>query len=510
MRIKFIIFFLSFTSVKAQFFNLPNEYFFSLLTEKELAFKDSKIHTGIKPYVHFFSNKYCNEPDSLIFSQNRNIKSINSRLFFKHLIEINSSKEKYKLIVDPILNLELGQDFIDTTNSLYYTNTRGIIASGSIGEKVYFESIFIENQSTFPTYISNYARLTTIIPGQGRWKSYNTNGFDYALSSGFVSVQPIKSLNIQIGHGKQKIGNGYRSLFLSDNSFNYPFARFTKQFFKNKVQYTTIYSLLMNLVPASKFINPNTERLFQTKAASFQYLSINANKFLNIAFFQGMIWQSTGDKNKQNIDINYFNPLIFANLFKYQLNNKNNILIGVETKIKITNKLNTYGQLLVDNWNDTSKVKSANAYQLGINYYDALGLKNFFVQIEYNNVGETCYSNPTPLASNQSYSHYNQNLAFTPGSNEELILISDYKWKRFFVNVKYNYQTKILNNEKYSFTSILNSKIGYIINPSYNLNISLGVNLRSQNFCKFEAMNNETNYIYLGLKTNLYNLYYDF
>ena len=34
----------------------------------------------------------------------------------------------------------------------------------------------------------------------------NHNGFDYAFASGFVSLQGAKNLNIQFGHGKQKIG----------------------------------------------------------------------------------------------------------------------------------------------------------------------------------------------------------------------------------------------------------------------------------------------------------------
>ena len=43
-------------------------------------------------------------------------------------------------------------------------------------------------------------------------------------SSGFVSVEASDNFIVQFDHGKHFIGDGYRSLLLSDNSFNYPFT----------------------------------------------------------------------------------------------------------------------------------------------------------------------------------------------------------------------------------------------------------------------------------------------
>ena len=130
-----------------------------------------------------------------------------------------------------MVNFDAGWDISGKSNRKYYTNTRGYIGSGYIGKNVYFESLFAENQSFFPTYLSKSNNATKIIPGQGRWKTFKDIGYDYAFSSGFVSVQVHKNVNIQAGHGKQKIGHGYRSLLLSDNSFNYPFIRITHQWF---------------------------------------------------------------------------------------------------------------------------------------------------------------------------------------------------------------------------------------------------------------------------------------
>jgi hypothetical protein len=495
---------------KSQFYNLPGDYNFSLLTERSLAAKDSSIHSGIKPYIHFFDQKYVHVPDShRLFKYIVDDPALDA-MFFKHVVRVQPPRENFKLFLDPILNLEFGMDLNDTLKRRLSTNTRGLIASGYIGSKFYFETMFAENQSTFPEYVSNMAKTTLVVPGQGRWKTFKKTGYDYAFSSGFVSIQALKNLNIQVGHGKHKIGNGYRSLLLSDNAFNYPYMRFTQQWFKGRVSYTNIYSVLMNLDSASKHPTPNAERLFQKKAASFQYLSINISKSLNVGFFQGMIWHAGDDRNKQDIGWQYFNPVIYSNLPQYGLNNKNNILAGADIKFKITNKINLYGQLMADDLSGTKKYGNAIGFQLGANYFDAFGVKNLFLQIEYNDVNENCYVSPLGTISNQSYSHYNQNLAYTPGSGKEIIAIADYKWKRLFVNLKYNNQNVLKNGDYFYNNQLVSAKIGYLLNPAYNLNVNLGVTYRTQNFNNFSALNNQTNYIYLGIRTSIYNLHYDF
>lgn len=497
-------------NVKSQFYNLPGDYSFSQLTQRGLAAKDSAIHAGIQPYVQFFSPKYLHVADThRLFKYIKDDPALDA-IFVKHLIRIEPKNEKFKLRLDPLLNFEGGKGFSFDQNKFLHTNTRGYIGSGYIGSKFYFETLFAENQSVFPLYISERNFATGVVPGQGRWKRYKYFGYDYAFASGFISIQAFKNLNIQVGHGKQKIGNGYRSLLLSDNGFNYPYARITQQYFKGRVQYTNIYAVMMNLVSASVKINPNTERLFQKKAASFQYLSVNVNKSVNLGLFQGLIWQAGDDRNRQHLDWNYFNPVIFSNAATYGLKNKNNVLIGADLKIKFTDKLNFYAQLMADDLSNTNKKGNGWGYQAGLNYFDALGLKNLSMQTEFNFVSESSYLNPLSTTPDQSYFHYGQNLAYTPGNGQEFIFIADYKWKRFFSNVKYNYQAVMLNQVDYYYNNIINAKVGYLINPAYNLNISVGINYRTQNFHNFKSLNNETNYIYLGLRTSLYNMYYDF
>jgi hypothetical protein len=508
--LSFFIFNFTFYISKAQFYNFPNEYSYGLLTDRALAEKDSSIHSSLKPYIPFFSDKYKFVADShRVFKFIKNDPFLD-KVFFEDLLLVKSKEKKFVLRVDPLLNFEFGRDTEDTLQRRLYTNTRGFIASGSIGKDFYFETMLSENQSVFPNYVETYNRNTGIVPGQGRWKTFKSRGFDYAFSSGFFSYQPSKHLNIQAGHGKQKIGQGYRSLLLSDNGFNYPFARITQQWFKGRLQYTNIYASFMNLQSAGEKLVPNTERLFQKKAASFQYLSLNFTKWLNLGFFQGMIWH-VGDKNNvQHIDWQYVNPVIFTNLGYYGLNNRNNILIGADLNIKITNRLSVYGQIMADDLSNTRSVGNGFGYQAGIKYFNAFKVKNLFLQAEYNDVSESSYTSPITDTSNQSYSHYNQNIAYTPGYGKEFVGVLDYKYHRVTFNARYNYQYyTYLNNGFYS-NQIVNLKLGYTVNPAYNASISIGLTYRLQDYFGFTVSNNKTAYVYLSFKTNLFNSYYDF
>mgnify|MGYP000872966162 FL=1 len=499
-------------SLKAQFYNLPNDYFYNTLTQKELSKIDSvQTHISIQPYIPFFNKRYEFVPDTFKLFKYITDDIALDKVFIDHLIHIKSKENKYEFKVDPLLNVELGRAYSDTTNYLNTsTNTRGFIASGSVGKDFYFETMFSENQSFFPYYISNFNNQTKIVPGQGRYKVFKKSGYDYAFSSGFISYQPTKNLNIQLGHGKQKIGNGYRSLLLSDNSFNYPYLRITSQWLKGKIQYTNIYAVLMNLETGGAKTPPNTEPLFQKKAMSIQYLSFNVSKRINLGLFQSLIWGSADSMNRQHIDWQYVNPIIYTNLGYYGLTNKNNIMIGANANIKITNKISAYGQFMADDLSNQTTFGNSVGYQFGVKYFEPFSTKNLMLQIEYNDVNEGSYNSPLGTYSNQSYSHYNQNLAYTLGYGKEFIVLADYKYKRFFLNAKYNFQTLTLKKFALYNNSVFKAQLGYTVNYAYNFNVSLSYNYRQQLFTDFNASNNTTHFYTLSFKSNLFNTYYDF
>ncbi len=489
-------------TLRAQFYNVPSDYAFSLLTQRELAARDSATHASIQPYIPFYSRKYEFVRDSHMLLPAKNGRAMNM-LFRKHFLRVEPKKEKFSLRLDPLLNLETGRDMADSSGLRLYTNTRGFIGSAQIGDRVYFETMVSENQSFFPKYIAQEAIRSEVVPGQARWKSFKVSGFDYAFATGFVSVQALKNFNIQLGHGKQKIGNGYRSLLLSDNAFNYPYARFTQQWFKGRVQYSNLYASFMNLVRSAA--PANTEKLFQKKSSAFQYMSVNVSRSINISFFQGIIWQAADNKNRQSLDFRYFNPIIYSQLISFGLQDANNVLVGADALVKINNKISVYGQVMAD---DIKNKKTG--FQGGLKIFDLLGIRNFFFQAEYNRVAEGSYMAPDSLLTSQSYSHYNQTIAYTPSEGNELLFIADYKYKRFFAHARLNLQDHFYNQQAVSKVQVIQGRLGFVINPSYNLNVAVGVSSRSQNFPNFGTLNTRSNYIYIAFRTSLYNLYYDF
>ena len=127
-----------------------------------------------------------------------------------------------RISIDPQLNVESGTDHVSDSSVL--TNTRGFRVAGNIGKDFSFLSSFRENQSTFIPYLHSYVNSTRVVPGQGLVKVFKVNAFDYAMAEGHISYSPSSHFNMIFGHGKNFIGDGYRSLLLSDNAFNYPYC----------------------------------------------------------------------------------------------------------------------------------------------------------------------------------------------------------------------------------------------------------------------------------------------
>ena len=464
------------------------------------------------------------------------------------LIIVNDTADKFHLNVDPLFNFQYGKDLEDKTNETIYTNTRGFIIRGGYGKVLVIESSFYENQSAFPKYMDSYIASTNnlfpqtsnydyaVIPGQGRSKPFKTNGYDYAMASGYVSYTPFKMLNVQIGNGKQFVGDGYRSLLLSDNAFNYPYARITTTY-KN-IQYTNLYTSFMNLTDGGVKTPPHSERLFQKKTGAFQMLSFNLFKRLQIGLFQGMIWEAADSTNRQHLNFNTFDPIIGVNALSYGMHYTNNILLGSTLKFKITNTISLYGQYMLDDVasskNNGGEIKNKYGYQVGFKYYDLFTLKNLNLQLEYNYVRPYAYSANNP---EQSYSHYNQALAHPLGANfNEAIGFINYRLKDFFIELKgiyavkgsdsssFNYGGNIFKSDNiFPVTQNLNNiqmtqgvkttliiediHIGYLVNPITNFNIVVGITNRTEQTNK---ASNNTQLVYFGIRTSLSNLYYDF
>ncbi|HWY38415.1 MAG TPA: hypothetical protein VNY73_07635 [Bacteroidia bacterium] len=497
--------FLLFTRLEAQSLLFPGDYLFEVQRQK-LALTDTTvtIHTSMQPYV------YKEVPPDTFKGLKAGADPFFDKLCYENLIQLrhidrsSGYDRKFNLDINPIINFYAGRDALDTTHGNVQTNTRGFWIKGELGKKLLFESAFIENQSYLPAYLKQYAIASEVVPGQGRWKKFKSNGFDYATAYGILHYAVSKNFSIRFGHGKQKVGYGYRSLLLSDNSFNYPYVQFTANFFKQKLQYSQTYALLMNLSTGGSKIPYGTEQIFQKKAASFQQLSWHTCKYLDVYLFQGLIWKGTDSNNVMHLNPLYVNPLILSNAAIIGFNKTNHIIMGGGFQARPLNKTFVYTQFMYDGTSDSSGVNFG--CQAGLKLFDVFKIKNLFFQYEYNYTSKYAYTNFKDPG--QSYSHYNQSLATPAWFPQEHVAMLSYSYKRFFVQAKQNYScgTGRVNQN----VSYFDGKIGYMVNPRYNFNISVGSSMRTYINEAISKKPQQMQIIYVSLRTSLYNLYYDF
>ncbi len=487
-----ILFLYVISFMRAQFYTLPNHWVFQQIQDYNILASDTNISTGVYPLNPFVSSKFSNkDTNDHLFRYIKNDPALDI-LFQKDLISVN--KDNFQIRINPLFNLQKGMQTVDT-NISSYTNTRGFIASFRL-KNVYIETMLSENQSIFPTYLYDYAKNTQVVPGQGRWKVFKQSGFDYAFSAGMVSIQASKNINISVGTGKQKIGNGYRSLLLSDNAFVYPFVKIEQVWWKGRLQYICNYAVLNNLVSASQFISPNTERLFQKKPFVYQYLNVGITKHTRIGLFQGIVGEPADRRNVWRGDGILFSPVIFSQLLYYGFNQKNNVIAGLDIQHKLLKTLMIYGQFVLDGAPAFLQRDDRYGYQIGWKWLAKFNDWRVLLLSEWNDVKDATYSS-TPPYNNTSYVHFNQNMSYTLDNGNEWLSMFALKKKRWIASAQYHLQQTVFSDTKY-----YKIMIGFILNPSYNLMINAGIENR--------VAQKNSNYIYIQLQTSLYNIYYDF
>lgn len=526
----------------AQQQNLPLNREFGLVNQK--VFNDfwSNVHTSFQPISQ---NYIKGVSDSILTKSERKF----------HLINISKSEKKprnffgwmwrsfayenflvvdtgnFYLTVDPLFNIEFGKDSEDESGRTLYKNTRGVIVRANVGEKFSFETSLYENQMALPDYLSDYANSTGVISGQGRWKKFKSSkAYDFSSASANISYSPTDYINFQLGTGKNFIGDGYRSLLLSDASFNYPFWKITTTFGKkDQFQYTKLNASLSSITRREK--GSTSESLFARKTMSTHYFSWLATKWLNIGLFESTLWETEDSSGTKPLQWQQFNPIIGVNTATTGFDNINHTVVGTNLKIKLPFKAILYNQFVYDGG-------SKYGYQIGARYF---GINNLTLQAEYNSVTPYTYSSDVRL---QAYSNYNEPLAHPLGANfNEVVGIINYKYKRVFVQLKgskadYKFYGNSIHLSEDALSSVvtipssnvdlsvitLQGHIGFLINPKNNMSVIIGLSNRLKDFgslngggISFSSGTNftgipdeKTNYIYFGFRTSLRNLYDDF
>ncbi|MDH4057961.1 MAG: hypothetical protein OEU76_04320, partial [Cyclobacteriaceae bacterium] len=395
------------------------------------------------------------------------------------------------LHVNPVLYLGVGND--SRLDDMTFINTRGLEVRGMLDGKVGFYTYLSENQTQVPLFISETIREDStrgyypVIPHEGFWKSFKEDqGYDFFQARGYISFEATKHINLQLGHDRFFIGNGYRSLIFSD--FSTP-----GWFFKGNVKVWKLnYMFLLNQFTAD--VKGNSGGLtsvqggYPNKFVSMHHLSINIGKKWNIGVFESVV-SSPDETENGSFRLDYLNPIIFYRAIEQQNGSSDNVLLGLDFKWNAFKGIQFYGQFVLDEFL-LDFVTDGNGWwankfgvQFGGKYIDAFGLPNLDLQAEANVVRPYTYSHSTKYG---SYSNYNQAIAHPLGANfKELIGIVRYQpiprlnlvGKLIYIKTgrdttSYNFGGDILKDNSYRNTYSSDSNFGNTIAQGVSNTIS--------------------------------------
>lgn len=435
----------------------------------------------------------------------------------------DSARVRFGPLVDLQAGLDAGQDPA-TTHRL----GGGLWFDADAGRHVTFHLDGMAWNERFPSYLDSLVRSTRMSPGEGYAYKAGDARAHYEVN-GYVDAAAGKYFRFTLGRGKHFIGEGMRSLFLSDNAYSYPYFKITTTAWH--LRYVNLFTRMSDIRGAGGDPTRNLR-----KFASFHYLSWNISKRVNAGLFEAIVWQDNDPAYPRGFDINYLNPAVFLRPVEFSLGSPDNALLGFAFNVKVGRRTLLYSQLMLDEFlkdnvqAGTGWAGNKQAFQLGVVAHGAFGAKPLTLRGEFNYVRPFMY---THSDTRQNYSHAGEPLAHPYGSNFwEALVQGEWRKDRWLVrelfsaalmgqdtsdapNSSYGSNIFLPENsrplrdsvryENYGFyvgdplaVTILHNdlSIGYLVAPRSGMMVELGWTLRSRSP---DAGGGLTNFIRLGV-----------
>ncbi len=455
-----------------------------------------------------------------------------SRIFYKSAADLYSfHNNNFFCSVNPALSLG-GIYESNNGKRFLYNTTQGAELRGRFRDilGVYF---FVTNNYEEPVaYFRERIDKWDAIPNAGTYNR-SGNGLSYLKFRGYADVALVKDhISLTVGYDNHFIGDGYRSLFLSDFSEGAAFARINTKIWK--LSYQNLYTILK---PQRLSGEPKPQG---SKFATTHYLSFNATHWLNLGLFETVTFT-----RNNGYEFGYLNPIIFYRAVERGMGSPDKVSIGFNAKALLFNHISLYTQLLINEFT-IKELTAGNGYwankwgaQLGIMYFDAFTIPNLDIRAELNVVRPYTYQHYESLEGNSmaNYSHYNLPLAHPLGAGfGEVIAIARYQplrkltieaqamyYKQGIDTGNTNYGSDILKSyadrpESYGVKLINGSEaqcLSLSLNLMYELMprlyVDLGVTQRRYTIADNLVPEDKNLYIQSGVRLNLgrrnYNVY---
>lgn len=326
------------------------------------------------------------------------------------------SSKKATIRINPVADFQVGQD--SDQDGTLYTNTRGLEAQGMIDGKIGFYTFLTTTQARFPEYVSNRVLGARGFPNEGFWKE-NGPVYDLTHARGYLTFGLTESIDVQAGYDKNFIGNGLRSMVLSDFSSPYLFLKINTRL--GPFQYTNLFAELTEDIIFG--FNGPGDGDYPNKYLAFHRLGLNITPNFELGVYETII--------SAEANINYFNPVVFYRAIEQQRGSPDNILLGLDFKWNIKNKYQVYGQFMLDEFliddlrSGEGSWKNKFGVQLGGKYIDAFDISTLDLQVEFNLARPFFYAYETPSL---SYTNYRNPLAHPLGANfKEVVITARYQ-----------------------------------------------------------------------------------
>lgn len=485
--------------------------------ERHLVRNDSSaVHSAFRPLLESRVDSAAN--GEYLVPDRKYYYAFGAKMLREHLIDIEA--DGFHITIDPLFDFGPNYDLVDTLTlnfrnfNIPATNSRGAILQGDIGSKFSFQSLFYETQMAYPPFLFALADSLNVIPGQGRYKKVEGAKLDFNQSYGWLNWQPAEWLNLSAGHGKHFIGHGYRSMLLSDASFNYPYIRATAYALSDKLQYSWMYAGLQTLERLP--LGDVPESLFRRKGFSMAYLSYIPTPNLEIGWFESVVWQRWDSLSGTHpVQAESLLPIIGSGLALQGFGSTAHVLTGLNVRYTLPFGGWLYGQAVSDGPSD-----GRFGYQVGVALFDVL-IDRLNLRAEYNYASEGLY---THSAFHQEYSHFNQSLAHPTGTNfDETILAASYQYKRWFIDLRQHWLDHDLtasgnilpgatdqgfaSSPFIARSTVTSVELGALLNPVTNMRISIGYQYRDWTVGHQVSLSHWT---WIRWKTSLWNHYSDF
>ena len=488
-----------------------------------IRYANTEFHSAFKPYL---SSTLSDLSDTAIPFSHYPVKNF---FLSKTFNEGPDKHNQYSFQILPLIDLQGGYDMLGS--KVVSETMGGAHMKLNINNDFTFALTALGGRVSYPGFIDTTIKTTGLIPGLGRAFKNTDGSYNFSNLTGYVSYSPNKIFNFQLGNDKHFIGEGYRSLLLSDLSNANPYFGINANIWR--IQYNVWYSWMRDF---SQY--DGSAKSLQNKYGTFHYLSFNALKELNISFFENVVWQGTDTNRVRTFETNYINPLIFYRPQEYSVGSSDNSMMGLNITAKLFKCLKLYAQGVADEF-FLKEIKARNGWwankqgwQLGAKYINAFKVKGLTLQVEYNTVRPYTYTHGSVQ---QNYANYGQALAHPMGANfKEYLGFASYRAKRWMLSFQGvtatigmdSIKTNLGQNIFLSYTTrpreyghkttqgvrtqFMQSdiKFTYYIVPQMNLRLEVGYIQRSVEDA--EGYKLQSPYIYFGVKSSIHNFYRDY